>query len=396
MGALDGITVLELGQIVAAPFCGALLADFGAEVIKVEMPGAGDGIRRMGRLVDDRSLWYLVENRNKKSVTLNLKTEQGKQMLAALIQKVDIVTENFKPGVMDKLGFSWARIHAINPRAIFVRISGYGQTGPYKNRYGYDRIGLGMGGLTYITGEQGRPPLRPGVSLADYLTGYSAAIGALAALHYREHSAAGEGQEIDIGLYEPVFRIAEWNALDYSLTGTVRERIGNAFPGTVPSGHFQTKDGKWLSLAVGNDRLFERFARLVEREDLLTRPDLATHSLRVAQREELDAIAADWIAAHTADECFRIFGEAVPIGPIHSIADIFADPHYAARQNIVEVADKKWGWVKMQGVVPQLSASPGEVKWPGPELGEHNEEVYRSYLGYTAEQIQGLYDQGVI
>lgn len=395
MGALDGIKVLELGQIVAAPFCGVLLADFGAEVIKVEIPEVGDGIRRMGRIVDDRSLWFAVENRNKKSITLNLKSKKGKQILTELIKQVDVVTENFKPGVMEKLGFSWEGIHEINPRVVLVRISGYGQTGPYKNRYGYDRIGLGMGGLTYITGDKERAPLRPGVSLADYLTGYSAVIGVLAALHHRDRNGAG-GQQIDIGLYETVFRLAEWTALDYSLTGTVRERIGNAFPGTAPSGHFQTKDGKWLSLAIGNDRLFESFARLINREDLLARRDFATHSLRVQNREELDCITAEWILEHTAEECFLVFGNDVPIGPIHSIADIFSDPHYAARNNLVEVEDKRWGKVKMQGVVPQLSVSPGEVKWVGPDLGEHNAEIYQTYLGYTPEQIAELYAQKII
>lgn len=396
MGALNGIKVLELGQVVAAPFCGVLLADLGAEVIKVEIPGVGDNLRNMGRIVDNRSLWFAVENRNKKCITLNLKTEKGKQILTELIRKVDVVTENFKPGVMDKLGFCWDAIRAINPKVIFVRISGYGQTGPYRSRYGYDRIGLGMGGLTYITGEQNSAPLRPGVSLADYLTGYAAATGILAALRHRDNCETGEGQEIDIGLYEPIFRISEWNALDYCLTGTVRERIGNAFPGTVPSGHFRTKDGKWLSLAVGNDRLFERFANLVERPDLLARPEFSTHQLRVEKREELDGIAATWIANHTSEECFQVFGEEVPIGPIHSIADIFTDPHYAARNNIVEVGDKKWGKVKLQAPVPKMSASPGEVKWLGPELGEHNEEIYTQVLGLSISEIESLHNDGII
>lgn len=396
MEALSGIKVLELGQVVAAPFCGVLLADFGAEVVKVEIPGVGDNLRNMGRLVDDRSLWFAVENRNKKSITLNLKTDEGKQILTELIKKVDVVTENFKPGVLEKLGFSWDVIHAINSKAILVRISGYGQTGPYRNRYGYDRIGLGMGGLTYITGEKEGVPLRPGVSLADYLTGYSAALGILAALHHRDINGCNQGQEIDIGLYETVFRIAEWNVLDYFLTGTVRERIGNAFPGTVPSGHFQTKDGKWISIAVGNDRLFERFARLIDRMDLLARPEFATHPLRVKNREELDDIAAAWIANHTAQECFTVFGEDVPIGPIHSIADIFTDPHYAARNNIVDVADKKWGMVKMQAPVPNMSATPGRVKWMGPELGEHNAEIYGELLGMSSEKIMQLQQAGII
>ncbi len=211
MGALNGIKVLELGQVVAAPFCGVLLADYGAEVIKVEIPGAGDNLRNMGPIGPNdqgRSMWFAVENRNKKSVTLNLKLDKGKQILTELIRKVDVVTENFKPGVLEKLGFSWEKIRAINPQVVFVRISGYGQTGPYKNRYGYDRIGLGMGGLTYTTGDPDRAPLRPGVSLADYLTGYSAAIGILAALRLKDDQGKTIGQEIDICLYEPVYRIS--------------------------------------------------------------------------------------------------------------------------------------------------------------------------------------------
>lgn len=396
MGALTGIKILELGQVVAAPFCGVLLADLGAEVVKVEMPGVGDNLRAMGPVKDKRSLWFSVENRNKKSITLNLKKEEGKRILAELVPQFDVVTENFKPGVFEKLGFSWEIIHRLNPRAILVRISGYGQTGPYKNRYGYDRIGLGMGGLTYITGFPDQPPLRPGVSLADYLTGYAAAIGVLAAVYERDIKGSGEGQEIDIGLYEPVFRIMEFTPLEYCLNGKVRERIGNAFPATVPSGHFQTKDGKWLSLAVGNDRIFERFAKCIGREDLLSRPEYKTNIDRMGNRAELDEIAEQWIAEHTAEECFAVLGSDVPMGPIHGIADIFGDEHYQARNNIIEVADELWGTVKMQGIVPNLSRTPGEVKWLGPELGQHNREVYGELLGYDARQMKRLADEEII
>lgn len=399
MEPLQEIRVLELGQVVAAPFCGVLLADLGAEVIKVEIPEIGDNLRNMGPIRPDdqgRSMWFAVENRNKKSVTLNLKQEKGKQILRELIQKVDVVTENFKPGVLDKLGFSWNEIRSINPHVVFVRISGYGQTGPYKNRYGYDRIGLGMGGLTFITGEEDRPPLRPGVSLADYLTGYSAAIGVLAALRLKDDKGKTVGQEIDIGLYEPVYRISEWNSLDYCMNGVVRERIGNAFPGTVPSGHFKTSDGKWISLAVGNDRLFERFSKLVGRTDLLERAEFATHPLRVKNRQEIDRIAEQWIAEHTAEECFCVFGDEVPVGPIHSIADIFEDPHFEARKNIVEVDDSRWGKVKVQGIVPRLSETPGEIKWLGPELGEHNEEIYKGLLGLSQSELIELQQNGII
>ena len=396
MGPLDKIKILELGQVLAAPFCDVLLADFGAEVIKVEIPGVGDNLRKMGPVVDGRSLWFSVENRNKKCITLNLKSKKGKELLCELIKKVDVITENFKPGTLEKLGFDWEKIHEINKRAILVRISGYGQTGPYGSAYGYDRIGLAMGGLTYISGFPDKPPVRPGVSLADYLTGYTAALAIMISIYHRDVQGAGVGQEIDIGLYEPVFRILEFTALNYSLTGTVRERIGNAFPATVPSGHFQTKDGKWVSLAVGNDRIFERFVKCIGREDLLDRPEYKTNIDRMRNRTELDQITADWILEHTAEECFCVFGDNVPIGPIHSIADIFKDPHYNARGNIVDVEDKLWNRVKIQGVVPSMSLTPGDIKWLGPELGEHNYEIYSQILGLTVDEIDELKKEEVI
>jgi len=396
MGALDGIKILELGQVLAAPFCDVLLADFGADVIKVEIPATGDNLRKMGPIHEGYSFWFGVENRNKKCITLNLKSDKGKEILCELIKKCDVVTENFKPGTLEKLGFTWEKFHQLNERTILVRISGYGQTGPYHNRLGYDRIGLAMGGLTYISGFPDKPPVRPGNSLADYLTGYSSALAIMFALYNRDSKGGGLGQVIDVGLYETVFRVLEGTAMNYSVTGTVRERIGNAFMGTVPSGHFQTKDGKWVSIAVGNDRLFEKFARCIEREDLLERPEYKNNILRMANRTELDEITEKWISEHTAEECFQVFADHVPIGPIHSIKEIFEDPHYKARGNLVEVYEKKFGKVKVQGPVPKMSLTPGEVKWLGPELGEHNEEVYSQVLNLSSEEIKKLQEEGVI
>lgn len=396
MGALEGVKVLELGQVVAAPFCGVLLADFGADVIKVEMPGAGDNLRAMGPIVEERSLWYMVENRNKRSITLDLKSPRGKELLTELIQKSDVVLENFKPGTIEKLGFGWDKIHEINPRAVFVQISGYGQTGPYSQRYGYDRIGLAMGGLTYISGFPDRPPVRPGVSLADYLAGYSAAIGVMMALYHRDIGGSGTGQKLDISLYDTVFRISEFTALNYQLTGTVRQRIGNAFPATVPSGHFKTKDGKWVSIAVGNNRLFERFCRCVGREDLLERPEYATTTQRSASREEIDQACADWVAGHTAEECFRVMADEIPIGPVNSIADIMTDPQYEARHNLATVHDSQFGDLKVQNVCPDMSGTPGEIRWFGPALGEHNQEVYQNVLGLSEQEIDQLRTEKII
>lgn len=394
MQPLRDLKILELGQVVAAPFCGAMLADFGAEVTKVETL-AGDGLRQMGPSVDGRSLWYSVENRNKKTISVDLKKAEGKQILEKLIAQSDVMTENFRPGVLAKLGFTWEKISAINPRIILARMSGYGQTGPYKKRAGYDRIGVGMGGLTYITGFPDNAPLKPGVSIADYLVGFSAVVGILTAIYERDLLKSGLGQELDIGLYEPIFRISEFTALNYHLTKTIRERTGNMFVATVPSGHFKSRDGKWISLAVANDKLFVTLMTLLDRKDLIERPEYKTQKLRQENRKELDAAVEKWIAEHTAQECFDLLGDHIPVGPIHDIAGIFNDPQYEARENIVEVKDKLWGNVRMQGVVPRLSRTPGEVKWIGPDIGEHTWEILEK-LAYSNKEIDNMEKQGVV
>lgn len=396
MGILDKIKVLELGQVVAAPFSGALLADFGADVIKVEIPGSGDGLRHMGPEVDERSLWFCIENRNKRCITLNLKSEKGKEMLTELIKWSDVILENFKPGTIGRLGFSWEKIQEINPRAVFMQISGYGQTGPYSQRLGYDRIGLGVGGLTYITGFPDNAPTKPGNSMADYLAGYSAALGIMMAIYDRDVNKTGLGQKIDISLYDTVFRTSEFNSLNYHLTGEIRERTGNTFVATIPGGHFLTKDGKWIALSVGNDRLFKKFSKCIGREDFIERPEFSTNELRSKNRDEIDETCKNWVAAHTYDECMTILEDEIPIGPIYSIEDIFKDPQYDERGNFAYVQDEKWGEVKIQGTVPIMSRTPGEVKWLGPEIGKHNEEVYSQILGLNDEEIKKLKDEEVI
>ncbi|HHV78268.1 MAG TPA: CoA transferase [Firmicutes bacterium] len=393
--ALSGIRVLELGQVVAAPFCGAMMADFGAEVIKVEAPGNGDSLRNMGPITKGESLWFHVENRNKKCITLNLKSYEGKELAKRLVSICDVVLENFKPGTLEKLGLGWEVIHQVNPRTVLCRISGYGQTGPYSNRYGYDRIGLGVGGLTYITGEPSGVPMRPGVALADYLAGIFATAGIMFALRYRD-TFSGEGQVVDVSLYEPVFRIMEFTALDYWLNGRVRERMGTVHPGTVPGGHYRTADGKWICISCANDRVFERLAKAIDREELINDPRFSSHQKRVENRNEIEAIVAEWVAKHTAEECRIALQDTVPYGPINSIADIFSDPHFAARQDIVEVMDPLLGVLKMQAPTPKLSSTPGMVRSSGPRPGEHNDEVFGGILGLDKSRIRELREQGVI
>lgn len=393
---LKGIKVLEFGHVLAAPFCGVLLADFGAEVIKIEKPIKGDGLRHMGPVKEGKPLWYTVENRNKKSITLNLKKPKGIKIAKTLISKSDVIIENFKPGTLEKMGLDWETIQKLNNKAILARISGYGQTGPYRNRYGYDRIGLGMGGLTYISGFKDKPPTKPGVSVADYLSGLFTCIGIMIALYHRDVKGGNVGQVIDVGLYESVFRIMEFVALDYDLNGTIKERSGNAHPATVPGGHYKTKDGKWICISVGNDDIFKRFAKCIGREDLLESEKYKIHANRLKNRDEIEKITADWVAQHTREECIKKLENYVPVGPIYSIDDIFKDPHYKARQMIAEVKDKLFGNVKMQGIVPKLSLTPGEIRWTGPDLGEHNTEILTKVCGYSKDQIMELEKEGVI
>jgi len=394
MGPLSGLKVLELGQVVAAPFCGALLADFGADVIKVEQP-IGDGLRYMGPSHEGRSLWFNVENRNKKDLCLDLKTPEGKEILTKLIAEADVMTENFRPGVLAKLGFTWEKIHSINPKLILARMSGYGQTGPYSKRAGYDRVGVGMGGLTFLTGFPDKAPLKPGVSVGDYLVGFATAYGIMVAVYERDVVGSGEGQELDCALFEPIFRILEFTALNYDLTGAIRTRTGNTFAGTVPGDHLETKDGKWISLAVGNDKLFKTLAKLCGWQDFLDDPNLQTQQQRQKNRKVIDERMVQWAKEHTCEEAFALLGDSVPMGPIYDIQGIFNDPHYKAREDIVEVEDEKWGKVHMQGVVPKLSRTPGKVNWIGPDLGAHSEEILR-HLGYGDADLEKFKTAGIV
>ena len=396
MSALAGIRVLDLGTFIAGPYCATLLAEFGAEVIKIEPPTGGDALRKFGTATDcgDTLVW-LSESRNKKCVTLNLRTARGIELLKQLIAHSDVVVENFRPGVMEKWGLGWEQVQALNPRAVMVRISAYGQTGPYKNRPGFARVAHAFSGLAYLAGEPGRVPVVPGsTSLADYMSGIYGAFGVLTALRVREQT--GAGQCVDLGLYEPVFRVLDEIAPAYQRFGVIRERMGADTVNVCPHSHYRTRDGKWIAIACTNDTMFERLAGAMERPELAGADRYGPKDKRLAARNEVNGIVADWVATlDCAEVLARCDAVGTPASLIYSIADIFADPQYEARENIRTV-DSRIGPVAVPGVVPKLSATPGEIKWLGAGLGAHNGEILGSLLGIADDELVRLRNRGVI
>jgi succinyl-CoA---D-citramalate CoA-transferase len=393
---LAGIRVLDLGTRIAAPFAATLLADFGAEVIKVELPGSGDFMRGIGPFVDGYSLWWAVEGRNKKSITLDLRTPRGQDLLRRLIAVSDVAVENFQPGTLEGWGLGYETLRAINPGLILTRASVYGQTGPYKDRPGLDRNGIGFGGLLYITGYADRPPVRPGVIISDYLTGVFNAFAVMMALYHRDVHRAG-GQWVDLALYESIFRIMEHTVTAYDRLGIVREREGNRLRNSAPLDNWETQDGQFVCIVAAGDGLFPRLARAMDRDDLLHDPRFATLRARVEHADDINAIVAAWVKQHTAADVEAMLVAAqVPVTRAHSIADIVADPHYAARADIVSVDDPSIGAVRMQAVYPRLSETPGQIQRGAPKLGEHNREVYGELLGLSADEIAQLEAEGII
>jgi succinyl-CoA---D-citramalate CoA-transferase len=393
---LAGIRVLDLGTRVAAPFAATLLADFGAEVIKVELPGSGDFMRSIGPFVDGYSLWWAVEGRNKKSVTLDLRTPRGQELLKRLVAVSDVAVENFQPGTLEGWGLGYETLRAINPGLILTRASVYGQTGPYRDRPGLDRNGIGFGGLLYITGYADRPPVRPGVIISDYLTGVFNAFAVMMALYHRDVHR-GAGQWVDLALYESIFRVLEHTVAAYDRLGTVREREGNRLRNSAPLDNWETQDGQFVCIVAAGDGLFPRLARAMEREDLLHDPRFATLRARAEHADAINAIVAAWVKQHTAAEVEAILVAAqVPVTRAHSIADIVADPHYTARADIVSVDDPTIGATRMQAVYPRLSETPGQIRRGAPRLGEHNREVYGDLLGLSIDEIARLEAEGII
>ncbi|WP_433222439.1 CaiB/BaiF CoA transferase family protein [Dactylosporangium sp. CS-047395] len=372
--ALDGIRVIELGQLIAGPFCGQLLADFGADVIKVEQPGEGDPMRHWGHSKDGKSLSWSVIARGKRSVTADLKSEAGRAFLRALVAEADVLVENFRPGTLERLGLGWDELSAVNPRLILVRVSGFGQTGPYASRAGYGSIGEAMGGLRHLVGDPDRPPSRTGLSIGDMLAGMHAAYGTTLALLARERT--GAGQVVDVSIFESVLAMTEALVPDYALAGVTRERSGAVLPGVAPSNVYPTADGDFVLVAANQDTVFRRLAVAMGRAELGTSAEYGTHVARGERQRELDDLIAQWTGKHQSGDLLAILEEhGVPAGRVYTARDMLADPHFQARESIVAVPDPDLGRIPMQNVTPRLSATPGRIRWSGPDLGAHDAEV---------------------
>ena len=394
MGPLQGVKVLELGTLIAGPFCGKTLADFGAEVIKVEPPGEGDPLRRWRRMRNGVSLWWHVQSRNKKSITLDLRQPEGQAIVRRLARECDIVIENFRPGALERWNLGWDTLSRENPNLVLVRISGYGQTGPYRERPGFAAIGEAMGGMRYITGFPDRPPVRPNLSVGDTLASLHGVIGALLALHHVK--SGGPGQVIDVALYESVFNVTESLLPEYDAQGVVRERSGSTLPGIAPSNLYPCSDGSYVLIAGNADALYRRLMSAIGREDLRDDPGLARNDGRAAQMERIDQAIAAWTSRRTQEEVLQAMEKAeVPAGRIYSAADIAADPHYAARGMIQQVLAGDGEPLKVPGVVPKLSKTPGAIRAPAPKLGEHTDEILRG-LDFSAAQIATLRERNII
>lgn len=393
---LEGIRVLELGTLLAGPFTGRLLGDFGAEVIKIEAPDKGDPLRVWGQEKEGVGLWWPIQSRNKKSITLNLRLEEGQETFKALVKKSDIVIENFRPGTMEKWNLSYEQLAEINPRIIMTRTSGYGQTGPYKERAGFGSVGEAMGGIRYVTGFPDRPPSRIGISIGDTLAALFATIGTLTALNERHHS--GKGQIVDTAIYESVFSVMESMIPDYLLAGYIRERMGNILPNVAPSNIYYTKDGTYIVIGANADGVFKRLCEAMGNPELFNNPKFHTHIARGENQTELDQLIEDWTKQHDAKELLDVLAKkGVPSGLIYSAKDIVEDPHYQDREMIIKREHPQLGEFPMPGVVPKLSRTPGQVKSVGAEsLGKHNEEIYGELLNYDAEKLQALKEKNVI
>ena len=392
-GPLQGLKVLEMGQLIAGPFAAKTLGDFGADVIKIEPPEGGDPLRQWRLIQDGTSVWWQVQSRNKRSIALDLRQPEGQAIARALAAQADVLVENFRPGTLEAWGMDYETLAAANPGLILLRISGYGQTGPYRDKPGFGVIGEAMGGLRHLTGEPGRVPVRCGVSIGDTLASLHGVIGILAALHHRH--ATGRGQVIDVALHEAVFNVMESLLPEYSAFGAVREPAGSALPGIAPSNAYRCTDGQVL-VAGNGDSIFKRLMKAIGRPDLGERPDLAHNTGRVAAVAEIDGAIGDWTGQRTVSEVLTALDAVnVPAGRIYTARDIAEDPHYRARDMILTQRTRDGHELDVPGIVPKLSATPGGIRHPAPHLGEDTDAVLRE-LGHSDEQIAALRQRGLI
>jgi formyl-CoA transferase len=395
-GALADLRVLELGTLLAGPFCGQLLGDMGAEVIKIEPPNQGDPMRQWGRHneAEGPSLWWPVVSRNKKSITLDLRQSAGQEILKELVAQSDFLVENFRPGTLEKWGLGYDRLSAINPRLIMIRVSGYGQTGPYAHRAGFGAIGEAMGGLRYVVGDPASPPSRMGISIGDALAATFACVGALSALHYRERT--GRGQMVDSAIYEAVLNMMESLITEFDKAGVIRERTGAILPKIAPSNVYPTQDGMLL-IAANQDNVFKRLCEAMGRAELARDARYASHQARGERQRELDELISSWTQTQSTRAVLDLMDRhAVPAGLIYRAPDMLEDPHFQAREAIVTVRHPHYGDLKMQNVAPKLSATPGSIRSVAPALGQHNTEIYSTWLKYSPDRMADLAEQRVI
>jgi succinyl-CoA---D-citramalate CoA-transferase len=395
-GPLSDLRLIEMGTLLAGPFCGQLMGDFGAEVIKVEPPGKGDPMREWGQEKQHgMSLWWPVIARNKKSVTLNLRETEGQEIARELISKADFLLENFRPGTMERWNLSYEELKKINPGLIMIRVSGFGQTGPYSKRAGFGAVGESMGGLRYVCGDPKTPPSRMGISIGDSLAATFACIGGLTALHHRERT--GEGQVVDSAIYEAVLNMMESLITEYDQAGYIRERQGSILPNVAPSNVYPTKDDNMILIAANQDTVFKRLTEAMDRPDLAEDEKYMTHSARGANQVELDDIISEWTKTIDGAELEDMMSECgIPSGKIYRAPEMLEDAHFKAREAIIKTQHPKFGELLMQNVAPKLSATPGSIRRPGPELGQHNEEIYRNVLNYDDDRIAALSAAGII
>ena len=392
---LSGIKVIEIGTLIAAPFAARLMGEFGAEVIKIEAMGQGDPLRKWRKLHEGTSLWWYLQSRNKKSLALDLKSPEGLSLIKQLLGDADVLIENLRPGGLEKLGLGWDVLHALNPKLTLVRISGYGQTGPYRDRPGFGAIGEAMGGIRYTTGNPDSPPARVGVSLGDSLASLHGVIGALMSL-LRVKTGQGDGQIVDVSLAESVFNLMESLVPEYDMLGHVRERSGGALPGIAPSNTYLTADGAYVVIAGNSDPIYKRLMTTIGRADLAEAAEFAHNDGRAAKSGLLDAAITHWTSSLPIEQVLSALEAAeVPAGRIYSVADIVSDPHYQAREMLLDAELPGGVSVKMPGIVPKLSQTPGGVNWQGPTLGQHTDDILGS-LGLTVADIQRLKTSGVV